>query len=159
MRYFLVLIAFSLMCFTGYTQIDPVSRSGVAIDGYDVVAYFKNGKAVKGDPQFSAVFNQVTYHFSSEANKLAFEEAPAAYLPQFDGYCALAVSYGKKISVDPQTFKVSDNKLYLFYNGNTSKGKVNSLETWNKNEDRLLKKALSLWPDVKKTNYKPGAGL
>jgi hypothetical protein len=80
-------------------------------------------------------------------------------IPQYNGYCALAVSYEKKVSIDPETFKVSNDKLYLFYHGKTSRGKVNSIETWNKSEDRLLKKAEALWPEVKKVKYKSGTGL
>lgn len=140
-------------------QVDPVNQQGIAIGGYDVVAYFKGGKALKGNEKYTFVHENVTYYFTSEENQKEFEDSPSQYLPQFDGYCALAVSYGKKISIDPETFKVSNNKLYLFYNGKTSQGKINSLETWNKNEDRLLKKATALWPDVQKSKYKPGSSL
>lgn len=148
----------SFFSFTFYSQvlsqIDPVNAEGVAIGGYDVIAYFEEGKAIKGDQKYAQQFNSVTYYFSSKENQKLFEAAPQNYLPQYDGYCALAVSYGKKISVDPQTFKLTDGKLYLFYNGKTSHGVINSLETWNKNEEKLLKKANSLWPEVKKRKYK-----
>ncbi|MCI0750664.1 MAG: YHS domain-containing protein [Flammeovirgaceae bacterium] len=150
---FTLLILFSSI-FT-LAQVDPIDKNGVAIGGYDVVAYFQSGKAVKGDQQTKFQYNGVTYFFSSKENQQRFEASPTKYIPEYDGYCALAVSYGKKISIDPQTFKITDDRLYLFYNGKTSRGKVNSLESWNKNEAKLLKKADSLWPDVKKKKYKP----
>jgi len=158
MRYLKVL-SFILFSTPLFAQVDPVDVNALGVGGYDLVAYFKQNKAVKGSEQFLANHEGIKYYFSSAENKKTFEANPTIYLPQFEGYCALAVSYGKKISVDPETFKVSDNKLYLFYHGKTSKGKVNSLDTWNKNEDRLLKKAVELWPKVKNTKYKPGTSL
>lgn len=137
-----------------FAQVNPVDK-GIAIGGYDVVAYFESAKAVKANPQITTEVNGITYCFSSAENQKMFSTNPEKYLPQYDGYCALAVGYGKKISIDPQTFKIVDGKLYLFYNGATkSRSKINSLETWNKNEKNLLKKADAIWPDVKKTKYK-----
>lgn len=144
---------------TIFSQIDPVDKAGVAIGGYDVVAYFNAGKATPGTPQFATQFKGTTYHFSNKENQTLFETTPEKYLPQYEGFCALAVSYGKKISVDPKTFKVIDGKLYLFFNGKTSIRHVNSLDTWNKNEPKLLKKADELWPDVKKKVYKSESAL
>jgi YHS domain-containing protein len=148
-----------MMSATVYAQVDPVDKNGLAIGGYDVVAYAKDGAAKKGLEQFATKFEGATYYFASSENQRAFLANPTKHLPQYDGYCALAVSYGKKISIDPQTFKVMDEKLYLFYNGKTSTGKVNSLQTWNKNEEKLVKKANVNWPDVKKLKYKPGSTL
>jgi len=159
MKKFFALFATAFVVFITYpalhAQVDPVSKSGVAIGGYDVVSYFTTNNAVKGQAQHKANYNGVTYYFSNAQNQQLFESNPQKYLPQYDGYCALAVSYGKKISVDPQTFKVKDEKLYLFFHGKTSRGSVNSLDSWNKDEARLLKKADGLWPDVKKKKYKP----
>lgn len=140
-------------------QVDPVDKNGLAIGGYDLVAYFKEGLARKGQAQFAAQHAGNKYWFASAENLQLFQAEPEKYLPQFDGYCALAVSYGKKISIDPETFKVTDNKLYLFYHGKSSTGKVNSLETWNKNESKLLNKANANWPGVRKLKYKPGETL
>ncbi len=147
-----------LTAIPGFAQVDPVDAKGLALGGYDVVAYFSNA-AVKGQAEHQTTFKGVTYYFSSGANKRAFDAAPEKYLPQYEGFCALAVSYGKKISVDPATFKVKDGKLYLFFHGKTSRGRVNSLEAWEKDEARLQKKADGLWPDVKKKKYKPEDSL
>lgn len=142
-----------------FAQVDPVDKNGIAIGGYDVVAYFETGKPEKGTDSFKSNYDGVTYLFASAQRQKLFELNPLKYVPQYNGYCALAVSYGKKVSIDPQTYKVSNGKLYLFYNGKTSRGKVNSIETWNKSEDRLLRKADALWPEVKKLKYKPGETL
>ena len=133
-----------------FSQVDPIDKNGLAIGGYDPVAYFETGKAVKGIETIKSNLNGAAYAFTSKENQKLFEATPEKYLPQYEGYCALAVSYGKKISIDPQTFKITDGKLYLFFHGKTGGRNINSIETWNKNEDRLLKKADQLWPDVKK---------
>jgi YHS domain-containing protein len=143
----------ALLPFKSSAQIDPIDKNGIALDGYDVVTYF-SGKAVKGSKQNNTSYNGAIYYFQSKENQKTFEADPTKYLPQYEGYCALGVSYGKKISVDPNTFRITNGKLYLFYNGDASGKKVNSLETWNKNENRLLKKADALWPDVKKRKYR-----
>jgi YHS domain-containing protein len=137
-------------------QVDPINKDGVAIGGYDVVAYFKNGKAVKGDPDIRVEFNGANYYFSSEENGREFLSSPDMYLPQYDGYCALAVgTTGKKISIDPKTFKITNGKLYLFFNGKSFSGTTfNSLEPWIKDEPNLLKKADDMWPVVKQRKYK-----
>jgi YHS domain-containing protein len=137
-------------------QVDPINKDGVAIGGYDVVAYFKNGKAVKGDPDVHVEFNGANYYFSSEENERQFRSNPGLYVPQYDGYCALAVgTTGKKISIDPKTFKITNGKLYLFFNGKSFSGTMfNSLEPWIKDEPNLLKKADDMWPAVKQRKYK-----
>lgn len=151
-----LIVAFILFnSISSYSQVDPVDKNGVGIGGYDLVSYFQSNKPVIGEAKFSSLVNLVTYYFSTKENQILFEANPKKYLPQYDGYCALAVSYGKKISIDPETYKITDDKLYLFFHGKTSRGKINSLDTWNKNELKLLKKAESQWPDVKKKKYEP----
>jgi YHS domain-containing protein len=135
-----------------YAQIDPVGKDKVAIGGYDVVAYFVPGKAVKGHPDISAVYNNVTYYFESESHKQLFTADPEKYLPQYDGYCALAVgSWKKKVSINPEAYRITDGKLYLFYNGAhaLSGNKFNSVEPWIKDEKNLIKKANENWPALK----------
>jgi YHS domain-containing protein len=114
----------------------------VAIQGYDPVAYFKQNKAVEGKKEIAAAFQGVTYYFASEANKAAFAKNPAGYEPQYGGWCAFAMGdHGGKVEIDPETFKILDGKLYLFYN----KFLNNTLKSWNKNEAALRKKADANW--------------
>jgi YHS domain-containing protein len=119
-------------------------ENGVAIQGYDPVAYF-SGKAVKGNKDMAVYYQGATYYFSSVANKEAFKKNPSYYEPQYGGWCAYAMgSKGEKVSVNPETFKVTGGKLYLFYN----KFFNNTLTEWNKNEAGLKPKADANWKKI-----------
>lgn len=119
-------------------------ENGLAIQGYDPVAYF-SGKAVKGDAKLALKFQGVTYHFSTEANKKAFATNPAKYEPQYGGWCAFAMGdYNKKVEINPETFKIVDGKLYLFYNAYLT----NTLKSWNKDEDKLQRAADKNWNKI-----------
>lgn len=88
-------------------------KTGLAIQGYDPVAYFDEGKAVAGDFQITAEHEGATYRFASEKHRDQFKKAPQKYVPQYGGYCAYGVSLGKKFPADPHTFKIVNGKLYL----------------------------------------------
>jgi YHS domain-containing protein len=98
-----------------------VDHSGVAISGYDPVAYFTAQSAVHGSPEITATYEGATYHFSTRANRDAFVANPARYLPVYGGYCAYGVAHGHKVDVDPEAFRVVDNKLYLNYSKDVQK--------------------------------------
>jgi YHS domain-containing protein len=117
----------------------------VAIKGYDPVAYFTQKKAVKGKSSISSTYEGVTYNFSSQVNKDAFSKNPVSYEPQYGGWCAYAMgSAADKVEIDPDTFKIIDNKLYLFYNAYFN----NTLKSWNKDETNLKKKADTNWKKI-----------
>jgi YHS domain-containing protein len=114
----------------------------VALQGYDPVAYFSVKKAVKGKKEIATSFEGVTYYFASQNNKDTFAKSPASYEPQYGGWCAYAMgSTGEKVEIDPQTFKIIDRKLYVFYNAYFN----NTLKSWNKEEENLKKKAAANW--------------
>lgn len=114
----------------------------VAIQGYDPVAYFKQGKAIKGKATFVATYEGVNYQFSSQGNKDLFIKTPALFEPQYGGWCAYAMgSSGEKVEINPETFKIVDAKLYLFYNAFFN----NTLKSWNKDEANLKAKADTNW--------------
>jgi len=98
-----------------------VNHSGVAISGYDPVAYFTTAKALKGSPEITATYAGGTYRFSTTANRDAFLANPARYLPVYGGYCAYGVAHGHKVDVDPEAFRVVDDKLYLNYSKDVQK--------------------------------------
>lgn len=125
-------------------QQNNLGKGGLAIEGYDPVAYF-TGKAEKGDKAISAKFQSATYYFSSAANRQKFLANPNAFLPQYGGWCAYAMgSSGEKVEVDPETFKILDGKLYLFYNAYFN----NTLPKWNKDEKNLKAKADFNWKKI-----------
>jgi YHS domain-containing protein len=114
----------------------------VALQGYDPVAYFKQGKAVKGKKELTATYEGVTYNFSMPVNREYFLKNPLKYEPQFGGWCAYAMGdSGEKVEINPQTFKIFDEKLYLFYNAYFN----NTLKIWNKDQANLKSKAESNW--------------
>ncbi len=114
----------------------------IAISGYDPVAYFKLNKAVKGKNDFIINNDGVYYLFSSAENRDEFKKNASKYEPQYGGWCAYAMgAKGEKVSIDPETFKIVDNKLYLFYNSFFN----NTLKSWNKDEPNLKTKADANW--------------
>jgi YHS domain-containing protein len=120
-------------------------ENGLAIQGYDPVAYFTQKKAVKGNKQFAVNAGGAIYYFSSQANKDAFLKNPAAYEPQYGGWCAYAMgATGEKVEIDPETFKILNGKLYLFYHSWTN----NTLTKWNKEEASLKSNADKNWAKI-----------
>ncbi len=143
-------LALSILSISSFAQDATVLRkkhfnldNGIAIKGYDPVAYFTQNKAIRGSKDI-ALFNQgVTYYFASVANKEVFKANPSKYEPEYGGWCAYAMGEkGEKVGVDPETFKLMNGKLYLFYN----KYFTNTLKDWNKNEAILKKSADANWP-------------
>lgn len=130
-------------------QLTPASRkqafnleNGLAIQGYDPVAYFTQNKAVKGSANTVFTYKNVTYRFATPANLKTFQDNPDKYEPQYGGWCAYAMgATGEKVEVDPETFKITGGKLFLFYHSFIN----NTLTKWNKDEQNLHKKADESW--------------
>lgn len=132
-------------------NVEPVSKDKIANGGYDLVAYFTDNKAVKGSKEFTQEINGVKYQFASAEHKSLFMKSPEKYLPVCDGYCSWGVAEkGIKVPVNPETFKVIDNKLYLFFNGDFKGSPFNTLPEWNKNESTLLTQLPTNWGKLKK---------
>lgn len=95
----------------------PVNTTftGVAIKGYDPVAYFTEGKPHKGDSDFAYDWNGAEWRFASSANRDLFKADPVKYAPQYGGYCAWAVSRGYTAGIDPDAWKIVNSRLYLNY--------------------------------------------
>jgi len=117
-------------------------EENIAVDGYDPVAYFKVNKAVKGSKDLAVSHQGVIYYFSSLENKEEFKKNPSQYEPEYGGWCAYAMgAKGEKVSIDPETFKILNGKLYLFYNRFFN----NTLKSWNKEEAKLKPAADASW--------------
>jgi YHS domain-containing protein len=89
------------------------SSTGLAMQGYDPVAYFTVGEPTPGNWKITSTHNDAQYRFASEENKIAFEKNPEAYLPAYGGYCAFGAAMGFKFDGDPTLWKIVDDKLYL----------------------------------------------
>jgi YHS domain-containing protein len=119
-----------------------IDKNAVAVSGYDVVAYFNQSQAVKGDKQFAVNAEGLLYYFSKQANKELFLKDYKKYEPQYGGWCAYAMgASGEKVEIDPETFKIVNSKLYLFYHSWVN----NTLTKWNKDETNLKAKADNNW--------------
>jgi YHS domain-containing protein len=113
----------------------------LAVQGYDVVDYFL-GTAKEGKKDYSYTCKGIVYRFSSQKNLEVFKSAPSKFEPMYGGWCAYAMgATGEKVEVDPETFKIVNGKLYLFYNAYFN----NTLLKWNKDEKNLNVKATTNW--------------
>ena len=88
---------------------------GIAVGGTDVVAYFREGKAVPGAPAHTHEFQGAVWRFSSAENRAAFAAEPERYAPQYGGFCAWAVAQGYRAEIDPEAWRIVGDKLYLNY--------------------------------------------
>jgi hypothetical protein len=121
---------------------EAVSQTGNgAIDGYDPVAYFREGKALPGDPSHTHAWNGATWRFASEENRAAFAAEPERYAPAFGGYCAFAVANGYTAKSDPEAFAVVEDRLYLNFDRATQ-------EKWLAERDAMIANGRRNWPGV-----------
>ena len=108
----------TLLCGAGI-QVSLATEDGqrtarVALEGYDPVAYFVDGQPVKGVSAFSFTFDDAIYHFASAEHQEMFAADPDRYAPRYSGYCAVALSMGMKLEVDPHSWAISNGRLYVF---------------------------------------------
>jgi YHS domain-containing protein len=124
---------------------DPVNKngSGVAIKGYDPVAYFTDSKPVKGSPAFTHQWMGATWHFSTAGHRDEFARTPEKFAPQYGGYCAYGVSQNHTAPIDPEAWTVLDGKLYLNYSQGVKK-------TWSKEIPKYVEQADKNWPGLHK---------
>ena len=128
----------------GVARAEPVNEDhGVAIKGYDPVAYFTDGKPVLGNFTITAQYDGATYRFASEDHKALFVKDPTKYLPQFGGFCAFGTANGHKADIDPAAFSIVDGKLYLNYSTEIQ-------ATWKQDIPGNIHKAEEAWPTVAK---------
>lgn len=122
-----------------------LDKNGLAIKGYDPVSYFTGKKALEGKKDITLTTEGITYRFATTQHRDLFKSSPGKYQPQFGGWCAYAMgATGEKVDIDPETFKLIDGKLYLFYNAFFN----NTKKTWNKDENNLKAKADANWAKI-----------
>lgn len=138
-----LIVGAALAAIPAAAEKDPVftSRGNLAIRGYDPVAYFTEGKAVKGEKDFTLGWQGADWRFANADNRDLFSEDPEKYAPQYGGYCAWAVSRNYTAPTDPDAFTLVDGKLYLNYNKRV-------MRQWLEDRDRNIEQADENWPAV-----------
>ena len=120
-------------------MVQTTFLGNLAVDGYDPVAYFTQGKPVKGKSEFTFAYKDANWRFSSLENLNAFKAAPNKYAPQYGGYCAWAVAMGKKADGNPMNWTIHNNELYLNYNDSIQ-------SKWMKQIESFIEKGDQNWP-------------
>jgi YHS domain-containing protein len=130
-------------CPTGQraTHFIDQDAAGVAIKGYDPVAYFTVGHPVKGSPEIEYVWKDARWHFSTQENRDAFSKDPEKFSPQYGGYCSFGVSVNVLADIDPDAWAIIDGKLYLYH-------RPASLEKFKAATAENMSKANRNWPDL-----------
>lgn len=135
----LLFLVWGLPAFSQTTKtLLNLDKNGLAIGGYDPVAFFTQSKPVKGSAQFQSSYKGATYYFASAADKATFDAAPAKYEPQFGGFCA---SRGKIVPIDVDAFQIVNGRLLLQYD-------LDVKDKFNKDQAGNLAKADQNWPDL-----------
>lgn len=121
---YLSVVAFTFFTLPAFALDDAVSKgffNDTAIDGYDTVAYFTQGKPVEGDKKFQFLWRDANWRFASQENLNLFKQNPENYAAQYGGYCAWAMAGRKTAGIDPDVWHIEDGKLYLNYNKEVQK--------------------------------------
>jgi len=113
----------------------------VGLQGYDPVAYFTQGQAVRGHGNIVARFHGVKYIFSTVEHQKLFNKEPSQYLPAYGGFCAYAVRYGRKVIADPQVWSITNGVLYLNLDSRVQ-------ELWLRDIDKHISEADRAWPKI-----------
>jgi YHS domain-containing protein len=124
---------------------DP--NTGIALYGYDVIAYFIDGQAKLGQKQLETQFAGLTWQFNNEGNRAAFIANPESYLPQFGGYDPVFLQKDQIVASDPKFFQILDAKLYLFRNAENKQKFID--------DEALRINSHQKWADMKRSLVKP----
>jgi|SRR5581483_1406425 len=141
-----LLVALSTTTIQGYqSRVNPINKNffGAALKGYDPVAYFEDGKPVKGLDSLRYDWMGAKWYFATVAHRDEFTKKPEKYAPQFGGYCAWAVSHNYTADIDPEAWKIVDGKLYLNYDKDVQK-------KWSQDIPGYIEKGNENWPNLHK---------
>jgi YHS domain-containing protein len=137
----LLMLAVAVPVLAVAKKLINVDSNGLALQGYDPVAFFTDGRPVKGDPQFESQYNGGRYFFASAVNKATFDRDPAKYEPQFGGFCAYAASRGYTAPIKVEAFQVLNDRLLMQYN-------FKARDKFNEDPQRNLKRADQNWLSI-----------
>lgn len=129
----------------GYAAAEQINKTkkGVAVDGWDVVAYFTQSKPLEGKPEFTVEYKGAKWQFANAEHRDLFKAEPAKYAPQYGGFCAYGVAHGHLPEIDPTAWKILDGKLYLNYSPSVQK-------KWEADIPGWIAKAEEQWPKISK---------
>ena len=142
MKTFLIVSIFGALAALDHAgEVVNINKNGLALQGYDPVGYFTDGKPVKGSPEFTATYKGATYQFASAQHRDTFNQSPQKYEPQFGGFCGYAASINKLAPIEVEYFQVLHDRLVLQHNEKAWK-------LWHQDVERNLKKADANWPTL-----------
>jgi YHS domain-containing protein len=134
-------------CGTTHATVETSRGESLMLLGYDPVAYFTDGKPVRGRHTINAAYEGRTYYFATPEHRAAFVAAPARYEPQYGGFCSNGAPYGVKLGSDPTEFEIRDGRLFIF-------GDVLGHEMWKLDERDNIRRADELWPRIRGTGWR-----
>jgi YHS domain-containing protein len=137
--FLLLMLVSSIPAFGQSKSLLNLDKSGVALQGYDPVAFFTQNRPVKGNPQFESKYAGARYFFSSAEDKAIFDANPAKYEPQFGGFCAYGVSRGHTVPIKIEAFQIVNGRLLMQYD-------LDVKNDFNKDPQGNLQKADQNWP-------------
>jgi YHS domain-containing protein len=134
----------ALVLATSARAEDPIYTNwrGLAVSGYDPVAYFSEGRPVPGSSEHSLEWMDATWRFASAENLARFRADPAKYAPQYGGYCAWAVAQGYTASADPEAWRIVEGRLYLNYDRDVQ-------QKWEADIPGFIARADRSWPALR----------
>lgn len=138
-------------CGTPYATLRTPEGEELMLLGHDPVAYFTQGKPMRGDPRHKVSLPDRTYYFASAENKKLFEASPAKYEPQYGGFCSNGAPFGIKLGSDPTEWEIIDGRLFIF-------GDIVGHSKWRLDPQFNIKHADQMWPEVRDMGWR-GATL
>lgn len=136
-----VLMLSAVSSFAQTKHLLNLDRKGVALQGYDPVAFFTDSRPVKGNPQFESDYKSAKYQFASADHKALFDKEPAKYEPQFGGFCSYAASQGHNAPIKIEAWQIVDGRLLMQYD-------LDVKSEFNKDQPGNLRKADQKWPGI-----------
>src|SRR5271169_5796568 len=136
---FLLLMALSTVA--PAKELQNLDRDGVAIQGYDPVAFFTDNRPVKGNAQFQSEYRGAKYYFVSSEHKATFDNEPAKYEPQFGGYCAYGLAHSTRAPIKIEAWQIVNGRLLMQYD-------LGVKDDFNKDQQNNLGKADRNWPGL-----------
>ena len=146
-KVFYALVVMFMFCvsqkaFVQISETEYFHTNGIAIRGYDPVAYFTEGRPLRGSSLWEVTWRGVIWRFSSEENKDLFEENPEMYSPQYGGYCAYAVSRDYTATTDPDAWSIVEGRLFLNYSPHVRR-------IWNRATEDNIERGDRNWPNLR----------